>query len=138
MSWKIAIAPLTRDPGARARYGQLKAPAPDAERRPVSVNAVAASLGLPFETVRRRVRRLCDEGVCTVGPEGVVVPASFLVSPPYIQSVMLGHERLRRFYFELRTAGFLDDLPGSAYGLEDAIPMRAAARLIADYILRVT
>src|SRR5687768_16284064 len=51
------IAPLTLDPQARSRYGALEAPAPDAARRPVSISAVAASLGLPFETVRRRIRR---------------------------------------------------------------------------------
>ncbi|MET0273034.1 MAG: hypothetical protein ABW360_08595, partial [Phenylobacterium sp.] len=52
------IAPLTRQPDTRRRYGSLEAAAPDEARRPVSVNAVAGSLGLPFETVRRRVRHL--------------------------------------------------------------------------------
>lgn len=129
------IAPLTRNPAARARYGQLAAPAPDAERRPVSVNAVAASLGLPFETVRRRIKRLAAVGVCATSPEGVIVPAGFLASPPYLQSVLLGHERLRRFYVELREAGLVGDLPAPAYA-DDDIPVRAAARLLADYVLR--
>jgi DNA-binding Lrp family transcriptional regulator len=131
------IAPLTRDPEARARYGGLNAPAPDGERRPVSINAVAASLGLPFETVRRRIRRLAAEQVCTVSSEGVVVPASFLASPSYLQSVMLGHERLRRFYEELRAAGLVDPLPLPAFGT-DSVPVRAAARLLADYVLRTS
>ena len=131
------IAPLTRDPAARARYGQLEAPAPDHERRPVSINAIAASLGLPFETVRRRVKGLCAGGVCSIGAEGVVVPASFLGSPAYLQSVMTGHERLRRFYFELKAAGLADGLPASAYPPEEVVPVRAAARLLSDYILRV-
>ena len=129
------IAPLTRDPEARARYGGLDAPAPDGERRPVSINAVAASLGLPFETVRRRIRRLAAEQVCTVSPEGVVVPASFLASPGYLQSVMRGHERLRRFYVELRGAGLVEALPSPAFDT-DSVPVRAAARLLADYVLR--
>jgi DNA-binding Lrp family transcriptional regulator len=130
------IAPLTRDPGARARYGQLEAPAPDAERRPVSVNAIAGSLGLPFETVRRRIRRLADVGVCVISAEGVLVPASFLVSEPYLRSVMASHVRLRRFYEELSAAGLIEPLPPSAYSLEDSVPVRAAARLLADYLLR--
>ncbi|MBL8773269.1 MAG: hypothetical protein JNK30_17940 [Phenylobacterium sp.] len=130
------IAPLTRDPAARARYGQIEAPAPDAERRPVSINAVAASLGLPFETVRRRIRRLAAAGVCTVSAEGVVVPASFLASPDYVQSVRVGHARLRAFYQDLQAAGLVEELPPSAYGLEDAVPVRAAARLLSDYVLR--
>lgn len=132
------IAPLTRDPAARARYGQLEAAAPDDERRPVSINAVAASLGLPFETVRRRLRRLAAARVCQVTPEGVVVPASFLTSPAYVRSVLVGHYRLRDFYLELDAAGLVDPLPPSSYELEDAIPMRAAARLLSDYVLRTS
>jgi len=131
------IAPLTRDPEARARYGGLDAPAPDGERRPVSINAVAASLGLPFETVRRRIRRLAAEQVCNLSSEGVVVPASFLASPTYLQSVMLGHLRLRRFYEELRSEGLADGLPPPAFDT-DSVPVRAAARLLADYVLRAS
>lgn len=131
------IAPLTRDPDARARYGALDAPAPDAERRPVSMNAVAASLGLPFETVRRRIRRLAAARVCHLSAEGAVVPASFLASPEYLQSVLLGHERLRRFYADLRDAGLVEALPPPAYDT-DSVPIRAAARLLADYVLRAS
>lgn len=129
------IAPLTRDPAARARYGQIDAPAPDGERRPVSVNAIAASLGLPFETARRRIKRLTAIGVCSVTSDGVVVPAAFLVSPVYVQSVLLGHERLRRFYVDMREAGLVPDLPPPAYA-DHEVPVRAAARLLADYVLR--
>lgn len=132
------IAPLTRDPAARARYGQLDAPAPDDERRPVSINAIAGSLGIPFETVRRRIKRLDGEGVCALSSEGVVVPAEFLVSPIYLQSVLAGHERLRRFYLDLRKAGLLSPLPAPNYDLEGAVPVRAAARLLSDYILRAS
>jgi len=131
------IAPLTRDPAARARYGALEAPAPDDARRPVSINAVAASLGLPFETARRRIRRLAAAQVCNLSPEGVVVPASYLASPDYLRSVMLGHERLRRFYLELRAADLVDALPAPAYET-DSVPVRAAARLLADYLLRAS
>jgi DNA-binding Lrp family transcriptional regulator len=132
------IAPLTRDRAARSRYGQLDAPAPDAARRPVSVNAVAGSLGLPFETVRRRIRRLEGEGVCILSREGVVTPAAFLASPAYVQSVLTGHERLRGFHRDLRAAGLLDALPAPAYSLEGSVPVRAAARLLSDYVLRAS
>jgi hypothetical protein len=132
------VAPLTRDPKARALYGQIEAPAPDEARRPVSINAVAASLGLPFETVRRRIRRLAAERVCALAAEGVLVPASFLASSAYVQSVMLGHERLRRFYLELRTAELLDPLPPPGFTTNNGVPIRAAARLLADYVLRTS
>lgn len=132
------IASLTRDHGARARYGQLEAPAPDAQRRPVSINGVAASLGLPFETVRRRIRKLAQTGVCVISAEGVLVPSAFLGSPEYLTSVLTGHYRLRTFYLELAAAGLAEDLPPSSYELEDDIPMRAAARLLADFVLRAS
>lgn len=129
------IAPLTRDPAARAAYGGLEAPAPDAARRPVSINAVAASLGLPFETTRRRICRLAAQGVCALSPEGVVAPSAFLASPAYVQSVTASHDRLRQFYDELKAADLLQALPPAAFETE-TIPIRAAARLLADYVLR--
>jgi hypothetical protein len=50
----------------------------DALRTPVSVYAIAKQLGLPYETVRRHVGRLINEGRCVrVGERGgVIVPAS--------------------------------------------------------------
>jgi hypothetical protein len=132
------IAPLTRDPAARARYGQLDAPAPDDERRRVSINAIAGSLGLPFETARRRIGKLAAAGVCDISSEGVVVPASFLASPGYLASVLSAHERLRGFYLELQAAGLLGPLPPPNYGLEGSVPVRAAARLLSDYVLRAS
>ncbi|HET6972273.1 MAG TPA: Lrp/AsnC family transcriptional regulator, partial [Phenylobacterium sp.] len=128
------IIPLTRDPDARARYGQLDAPAPDHERRPVSINAIAGSLGLPFETVRRRIKRLAETGVCLASREGVVVPAAFMLSPGYVRSVLAAHERLRRFYLELKGAGLVGSLPQAAYSLEGSVPVRAAARLLSAYV----
>jgi hypothetical protein len=52
--------------------------ADDTLRKPVSVYAVARRLGLPYETVRRHVGKLVEEGRCIrVGPRGgVIVPAS--------------------------------------------------------------
>jgi DNA-binding Lrp family transcriptional regulator len=131
------IAPLTRDPEARSQYGGLDRPAPDTERRPVSINAVAASLGLPFETARRRIRNLAERQVCVLTKTGVVVPESYLTSPAYLHSVQAAHARLWAFYAQLQLGSLLDPLPASAYH-EDDIPVRGAARLLADYLLRET
>jgi len=129
------IAPLTRDPEARIRYGALEGPAPDEVRRPVPLSAIAASLRLPYETVRRRARRLQAQGVCQLGPQGAVVPESFLASPAYLSSVIAAHVRLHRFYQEVRAAGFMEPLPPSRYPPEPTVPVRASLRLIADYLL---
>jgi DNA-binding Lrp family transcriptional regulator len=130
------IAPLTRDHEARARYGALATPAPDDLRRPLSINAAASSLGLPFETVRRRLRRLASDGVCRISAEGVIIPASYLASADYLSSATFDHERLRRFYAVLRIDGYAEGLPASIYPADPAAPVRAAMRLLADYVLR--
>lgn len=131
------IAPLTRDPAARQAYGDLEHAAPDDARRPASVNAMANSLGVPFETTRRRLKKLEGQGVCTIVPgSGVVIPESFLTSPAYLQSVMAAHERLMGFYGQLLEGDLLDPLPETHYGVDDGVPLRGAARLISDYLLR--
>lgn len=131
------IAPLTRDPRARQAYGALENAAPDDARRPASVNAIANSLGIPFETARRRLKRLQAEGVCTIVPgAGVVIPEAFLTSPAYLQSVMAAHQRLLGFYGRMLDGDLLDPLPPTSYDIDEGVPLRGAARLIADYLLR--
>jgi hypothetical protein len=130
------IAPLTRDPDARARHGALDAAAPDEARRPVSVSAVASSLGLPYETARRRLGRLARDGVCVLGGAGVVVPQGFLASEAYLATVRGLHERAWRFYREACAEGLVGELPPAHYATDSGIPIRGAARLLADYLLR--
>ncbi len=130
------IAPLTRDPQARSLYGGLDSPAPDERRRPVSVSAVAASLRLPFETARRRVRKLEAQGVCVESGGGVIVPEAFLTAPVYLASVARGHEHLVRFYRSLMDERLLPTLPPSRFDPEGGVPVRGAIRLLADYVLR--
>ncbi|CAN7354742.1 hypothetical protein LJR225_002125 [Phenylobacterium sp. LjRoot225] len=129
------IAPLTRDPAARSRYGALESPAPDAERRPVSVRAVAVSMRLPYETARRKIKRLEAQGVVVISEAGVVVPAAFLLSPHYLDAARIGHERLHGLYRMLSGRGLLEPLPAANYD-EDEPPVRGAVRLMSDYLLR--
>lgn len=130
------VAPLTHEPLTRIRHGRLDAPAPDARRRPVSINALANSLRMPFETVRRRVKRLEGAGACAVVDGGIIVPESYLASSGYVDGVMRSHRRLTGFFHAANSAGLVEPLPRSAYPPEPAVPVRAAARIMADYILR--
>ncbi|MDZ4372788.1 MAG: Lrp/AsnC family transcriptional regulator, partial [Phenylobacterium sp.] len=131
------IAPLTRDPSARRAYGDLQQAAPDHARRPATINAIANSLGVPFETARRRLKRLEDQGVCQIMPgAGVVVPEAWLTSPAYLASVRAAHDRLVRLYADLLAQDLLEPLPPAAYEVDGGVPMRGAARLIADFLLR--
>jgi DNA-binding Lrp family transcriptional regulator len=127
---------LTKDPDARRRYGDVAAAAPDVDRRPVSVSRIAASLNLPYETVRRRVHELERRGVCQSLDGGVIVPEAYLVSPEYVASIVAAHDRLQRFWRDLTAADLLEALPAPSYATEQGTPVRAAVRILADYLLR--
>lgn len=55
-------------------WSQVDAPPPDSLRRPTSAGAVAALLGLPKETVRRKIRELVSERNLHLAPGGVITP----------------------------------------------------------------
>jgi hypothetical protein len=132
------IVPLTRDPDARQRYGALDAPAPDEERRPVSISAVAHSLRLPYETARRRLKLLAADGVCILTDAGAVIPQTFLASPAYLDTTRALHERIWALYRALSDDGLLAELPPSKFPIDAGVPVRGAVRLVADYLLRAS
>ena len=57
-------AAVRRDPQLTRLYGDAQSALPDDLRRPISINALAKSLRLPFETVRRRLQTFVDAGLC--------------------------------------------------------------------------
>jgi AraC-like DNA-binding protein len=132
------IAPVSQDLELAARYGTLADIPPEDLRRPVSINAVAGSLQLPYETVRRRCARFIETGALIATPRGVVAPGHMVNSPFFLVIATARYERLKAFYFELRALGAFDaaprpnDVPTYA-----SAPIRAANRLISEYVLRV-
>ncbi|MDB5494659.1 MAG: hypothetical protein JWP86_1996 [Phenylobacterium sp.] len=132
------VTTITRQADLQVAYAAPDHPPPDAMRRPVSVNALATSLGLPFETVRRRVKGLVDQGLCRAVEGGVIVPTAVVNSPQYFEDSFRGYERLRAFYYQLRDLGLLKDLPPPSVELgADLVPLRTVARVSTDYALRV-
>jgi len=133
------VALINQDPELSRRYAALDAPPPDELRRPISINAVAASLALPYETVRRRVAAGIAAGSCVATAKGVYVPASALQGPAWTAIAVARYERLRTFYFELKALSALDGvslaLPGAP--TFDGRPVRAGNRAITEYTLRV-
>ena len=71
---------ITRSAEMTWRYARRGEVLPDSERRPVNMNSLAASLAIPWETARRHVHALIDDGLCVKVDGGVVVPAKILLS----------------------------------------------------------
>jgi DNA-binding Lrp family transcriptional regulator len=133
------LADMASDPALQGRYTDLASPPPDALRRPVKVSALAAAVGLPYETVRRRLVRLAELGACAIGPKGVTVPTARLTSPDYARMASARYERTRRLYDELLPAGALSDpAPAQGPGRDEAgePPVRLCNRLLSEYFHR--
>ncbi|MGA0606554.1 hypothetical protein ACO2Q0_11180 [Phenylobacterium sp. VNQ135] len=132
-------APIAAQADLQLRYATLAEPAPDALRRPITIHAVAVSLGLSFESVRRRVHGLVERGACVLSPAGLTVPAEVVASPPFQAAAGEAYTRLQACYAALKRLGVLDDLPASTAWIEDDVaPVRAALRIGLAYLLRVS
>lgn len=90
-----------------ALEAELTSPAPDEEgvRRPVSANAIAHSLQLPYETTRGRVVDLAEAGWCQRTSAGLLVPGSVTALPEHRTAVREIHDA---FLDSIRTLGQLD------------------------------
>jgi DNA-binding Lrp family transcriptional regulator len=128
------MAPVTRDPELRVRYGAVAEACPDELRRPVTINAVTQSLGLPFETGRRRVQALVRAGLCEATAKGVIVPRRAVTTPAYNAIQQARYDRTRAFHRELADLGALGDDPGAPAPAEPLV--RAANRAVSEYMLR--
>lgn len=123
------LSHLDIDPSLRQFAGLAAAP-PDAVRRPVSARAIAASMGLPFETVRRRTQRLIELGLCRKVKGGLIVPAATLEGPS-AEAALLGNiAGLRRLFRRLESAGF--DLSGGPMSKASPIGVAEPATRVAE------
>lgn len=86
-------------PVAHTYDGVAGVPA-DALRIPVSVYAVAKDLGLPYENVRRRVKKLLDAGVCVTLNGGLVVPGATVVTPRNLELIQATQSATEHFVAE--------------------------------------
>ncbi|WP_296599932.1 hypothetical protein [Phenylobacterium sp.] len=130
------VATISNDPELQVAYAVLADAPPDELRRPVSVNAVAQSLRMPFETARRRVQRMVRRGALEVTAKGVRVSPWALGADRFLDNVILRHEHLRAFYLEVRSLGLVPPEPTSQRTW-DSPPLRLTNRLIWEYMLRV-
>ena len=133
------LTPINRDPVLQRLYATIDQPPPDALRRPVSMNALSSSLGIPFETVRRRVTLLAKDGVVDVTSTGVYLPQATVSSPFYRIALEVTYRLVGSLYHRLRDLGLLANLPDPATAAQpfDAPPIRLVARLATAYLLRL-
>jgi hypothetical protein len=92
-----------RDPGEETP-GAAGLPI-DAQRKPISILALAGSLGLPFETTRRHVNRLIKSGACQRVKGGIIVPAGTLADPRFLHAAETNLAYVMRFVRGLKRAG---------------------------------
>jgi len=87
-------------------YQGLEDVPPDHERRPLTVRQVADSLGLPYETVRRRFIEMLKRGVIRrAGRRGFIVTQAALSRPEAMLGVRQLYGNLTRFLKDLKSIG---------------------------------
>ena len=87
------------------RYQSIDDIPADDLRRPISVMALAQSLGLPYETTRRYVGRLIEGGLCERVARGLIVPERALQQERTKTTTQRSFQDVRRFVASLRRAG---------------------------------
>lgn len=101
---------------------------------PISMHALANSLSRPYETVRRHVHALIDEGVCDRQPNGVISPRASLTSVKLQALMAAAHDGFVRFVEDLAALGVA--LPKARAGI--AYDPSVSVRGSADLMLAVT
>ncbi len=96
---------LDQDPNTFGQFASLEDIPPDDVRRPVSIAAVAGSLGLPYETARRHVGKLVKAGLCIRVRGGVIAPSVKMQGPWEHQAMLANMASLRRLFRALKRAG---------------------------------
>ena len=99
------VAHLNTDRQLSHAYAGVDAPEPAEIKRPISRNAVALSLGLPYETARRRVEKLLEAGAL-VERDGGLIGANEEAQPEMVKAMAEQNAvLLRRLVRQLRDQG---------------------------------
>ncbi len=120
--WTSNVKHITDSPTANHQFSNFNAIVPDEMRRPVSVMAISNALRIPYETVRRYVHTLLNEGRCVrVDRKGFIVPAAVLGSVAHRNTMRANYPSLLRFLSELKRAGF--DFEPYRHRLPHTVPL---------------
>lgn len=80
------VAHLNADKAASQAYADVDHPEPMEIKRPISRNAVALSLNISYETARRRIQRLLDQGAL-LEVDGGLIGANEQANPEMVQAL---------------------------------------------------
>ncbi|MDO8901532.1 MAG: hypothetical protein Q7V15_09275 [Phenylobacterium sp.] len=131
---------VSRDPVLARRHAQFETPPPDETRRPISARALAASLGVPYDAVRRRVAALEAAGICVRTAKGVYVPSAVLMTEANRGALARSYLAVSQLSREIITLAPGLDLTGGVAAPPDVGPLtapeRLAARITVEYVLR--
>lgn len=105
---------ITADPELARRHAAIAAPPPAALHRPLRARRLAAVLGLPEATVRRRLDRLVEGPICEM-PDGLLVDEAWLTSEASVRTSSASYANLRRLIGALAAQGFPLHEPALAY-----------------------
>lgn len=131
------VSAINNDPELQLAYATLFDAPPDDLRRPVSISAIAHSMRMPFETVRRRIQAMVRSDAVEITPKGLLISRKALGQHQYLANALIRHDLLKAFYFEMTALGVAPPgSPGPAPAWR-APPIRLTNRLIFDYMLRV-
>lgn len=91
----------------------MRAP-PNTMRRPVTGVALAATLGIPNETVRRKIKGLIDQGMLVRVDGGLIVPTELMAGERMTRIFRASYLNLRSLFSHLQRIGIDLEDDGSA------------------------
>lgn len=133
---------IAAEPETSFAYAGFNTPLPDGMRRPASINAIAGSLDLPFETVRRRIHALAERDMVLETREGVILAQRQLVTPQMQVFAQSNYDALLKLYRDLtRLAPEFSPLADAVAGETQPEapvdePVRLAMRFTSGFVLR--
>lgn len=144
---------IVRQPGFAAELADERVGPPGEAPRPISRQAVAESLGIPRETVRRKVSDLIDRGYLVKTSGGVITTRAVIGSEQFLAARQLIATHIRQLVLDLRQyAGMpvpgeppapdlAEDVGGSGDlqgWLVEAGELRVANALAIEFVVRYT
>lgn len=112
-----------------ARLGGFQ-PQTASDRGAISVASLSGSLSKPFETVRRHVNAMLEDGMCVRTSRGVVASEMALSKPEIMAIVRLSHDCLVRLICDLTALGVELPQPRKIHPYDNNVGAKAAVDIM--------